>query len=187
MSEVVFTTERLAMRTWREGDDALVLAIQTPGFMRWLQDDDMPQRRPGSPTERMHRMVAEHGFCFWAAERLSDGVFIGYCGLKRVDAEGTDLVGAFEIGWGFGEAHQGQGYATEAARASLDRAFAVHDAPFVVAFTVAGNVRSWRLMERLGMARHPEFDFHDPAFSAALNPTITYLIRRDAWSARSPC
>ena len=183
MGDVVFTTERLAMRTWREGDDALVAAIQTPAFMRWLQDDDMPQRRPGSPTERMHKMVAALGFCFWVAERLSDGAFLGYCGLKRVDAEGTDLVGEFEIGWGFGEAHQGQGYATEAARATLDRAFAVYDAPLVIASTVIGNVRSWQLMERLGMTRRPEFDFHDPSFSAALNPTIVYSIDGDAWRA----
>ena len=181
MSDTVFTTARLALRQWRDGDDALVEAIQTPAFMRWLQDEDMPVRRPGSITERQRAMQAEHGHCFWVVERRSDGAFLGYCGLKRVDAEGTPLKGAFEIGWGIAEEHWGGGYATEAAQASLDRAFAEYDAPFVVAFTVAGNQASWRVMKRIGMERCAEFDFHDPAFSDALNPTIVYRIDPEQW------
>lgn len=116
-------------------------------------------------------------------EGQEDGEFLGYCGLKRVDAEGTPLKGAFEIGWGIAEAHWGGGYATEAAQAALDRAFTEHDAPFVVAFTVAENSASWRVMKRIGMERDGSQDFHDPAFSAALNPTIVYRIDKDQWSA----
>jgi RimJ/RimL family protein N-acetyltransferase len=47
--------------------------------------------------------------------------------------------------------------------------------------TVAGNIASRRVMERIGMTRRPDLDFHDPAYSAALNPTILYMIERDQW------
>jgi RimJ/RimL family protein N-acetyltransferase len=181
MNDIVFTTGRLAMRLWRDGDDELVAAMQTPAVMRWLQDDDMPVRRPGSVTARMRALQEEHGFCFWVVERRSDRTFLGYCGLKRVDADGTSLTGAVEIGWSFGEEYWGQGYATEAAMAALERAFAVHDAAFVVSLTVAGNVPSWRVMKRIGMLPRPDLDFHDPSFSTALNPTIVYRIEHDQW------
>ncbi|MET0240925.1 MAG: GNAT family protein, partial [Sphingobium sp.] len=67
----------------------------------------------------------------------------------------------------------------------LARAFTVHDAPFVVAFTVAQNAPSWRIMKRIGMKRREELDFDDPAFSDALNPTIVYSIDRDQWAEQT--
>jgi RimJ/RimL family protein N-acetyltransferase len=182
MSEVVIETPRLYLRTWDNGDDERVRRIETPTFKRWLEDDEMAPRRPGSVTARMQRMNARRGFCFWIVERRKDGAFLGYCGLKPVDAQGTDLTGAFEIGWGLREKDWGKGYAREAARAVLDRAFTFHRADFVVAFTVDGNKASWGLMERLGMTRRSDLDYDDPTFSAALNPTIVYRIAREEWS-----
>lgn len=177
--DIVLTTHRLALRHWREGDDAHAAAMQTPAVLRWLQDETMPPRRPGSVFERMRAMQEEHGHCFWVVERQSDGAFLGYCGLKRVDAEGTGLTGQFEIGWSLAEQYWGRGYATEAALAVLDHGFAVHGADRIVAFTVAENVPSWRVMKRIGMSRHADLDFDDPAFSHALNPTIVYAIDKD--------
>lgn len=183
MSEIVIRTPRLDLLTWRYGDDALLARFnKTAAFKRWLEDDDMPPRRPGSTTERMQQMQAEQGFCFWVMERRNDGAFIGYCGLKRVDAQGTDLTGEFEIGWGLREDAWGKGYAREAAAASLDRAFGVLGAECVYAFTVIGNKASWGLMERLGMTRRADLDYHDPAFSDALNPTIVYRIAKSEWA-----
>lgn len=183
MSDVVIETPRLDLRRWRDGDDELLkLHTDTPTFKRWLEDADMAPRRPGSTTARMQRMEQELGFCFWVAERRRDGAFLGYCGLKRVDAQGTDLVGEFEIGWGFREDCWGKGYAREAASASLDRAFGVLGAECVYAFTVDGNKGSWGLMERLGMIRRADLDYQDPAYSKALNPTIVYRIARNEWN-----
>lgn len=183
MSDTIIQTPRLDLRTWRDGDDALLkLHTDTPTFKRWLEDEDMAPRRPGSTTARMQRAQEEQGFCFWVVERRQDGAFLGYCGLKRVDAQGTDLVGEFEIGWGLREDAWGKGYAREAASASLDRAFGALEAECVYAFTVDGNRGSWGLMERLGMTRRPDMDYHDPAFSDALNPTIVYRITRMEWA-----
>jgi RimJ/RimL family protein N-acetyltransferase len=181
VSEIVIAATRLHLRTWREGDDDLVRQMETPSYKRWLEDADMAPRRTGSVTERMQRMNAEQGFCFWAVERREDGAFLGYCGLKRVDAQGTDLTGALETGWGIREEMWGKGYAREAAAASLDRAFGSLGADCVYAFTVAGNRASWGLMERLGMTRRADLDFHDPSFSDALNPTMVYRIADTEW------
>jgi len=183
MVETVLETERLLLCTWDEAlIDEHIAHLNTPAVMRWLG----PPRSRDEIVEmfaRLNATQAEQGFSFWQIRLKRDGGLLGYCGLKRVNAEGTSLTGEFEIGWGLREDAWGQGYACEAASAALDRAFSVHGALQVVAFTVAGNTGSWRLMERLGMRRRAELDFDDPAFDADLNPTIVYSIARDQWTA----
>ncbi|WOK36570.1 GNAT family N-acetyltransferase [Sphingomonas sp. C3-2] len=181
MADIIIETPRLRLRTWDAGDvDAFHAHLNSPAVMRWL-GGVQPREAYQASYERTVTSHARYGHCFWVVERIADGALLGFCGLKRVDAEGTDLTGSFEIGWRLREDCWGQGYAREAAEAALGRAFGVHDAPFVVAFTVEGNAASWGLMKRLGMERHPELDFVDPRFGPDLNPTIVYRIGREQW------
>ena len=183
MTDTILETQRLRLRTWTADDaDTYLTHLNTPAVMRWLGE---PISRDDyfAMVDRLNGFQAERGFCFWALERKSDGAFLGFCGLKRVNAGGTDLTGEFEIGWRLRKDCWGQGYAREAACASLDRAFALHGAPRVVAFTVQGNEASWGLMERLGMERRADLDYHDPAYDGDLNPTIVYSIMRNQWTA----
>ena len=143
-------------------------------------------RRDGEAPERVAELV-DHGV---AVERATlqdvlacDGELLGFCGLKRVNADGTDLVGQFEVGWRLRESAWGQGIAKEAAIAALDLAFGRLGAPHVVALTVAGNAGSWGLMEKLGMSRRADLDFDDPRYGADLNPTIIYRIDAAEWAA----
>lgn len=56
-----------------------------------------------------------------------------------------------ELGFTFAPAHQGKGYATEAAGATVDYAFAQLAVDTVVAFVDSRNARSVALLERIGM------------------------------------
>ena len=38
-------------------------------------------------------------------------------------------------------------------------------------------------MERLGMTRRPDLDYHDPRFGPELNPTIVYRMDAAEWPA----
>ncbi len=58
-----------------------------------------------------------------------------------------------ELGWVLDPAHQGNGYTTEAVRALLEVCFETLGLRRVTAGCHAGNERSWRLMERVGMRR----------------------------------
>ena len=66
----------------------------------------------------------------------------------------TPEVGLF---WAIDPLHQGQGYATEAARALIDHAFQTLRLKRILATTDYSNVASQRVMQKLGMkiARHP--------------------------------
>jgi RimJ/RimL family protein N-acetyltransferase len=56
----------------------------------------------------------------------------------------------------------GKGYATEAARASLEHGFGKLGLSSIVSFAVTANMRSRRVMERIGMRRDPDGDFDHP-------------------------
>lgn len=173
-------TERLILRPWREADHAPFLAMsRSPAVMRHL-GRLLDAAEVEAAIARMQAGQAEHGHCFWAIERQADSAFLGFCGLKP-GAVGS-LVGEIEIGWRLREEAWGQGYAKEAALASLAWGWAHLDAPRIAAITVQGNGASWGLMQRLGMIRRPDMDFGHPAFAEGhpLHWHITYTIDRPA-------
>ena len=181
MIEIVTTTDRLTLRNWEPEDRVeFVRRLNTPAVMRWLggvQDE----AHYSAAFDRIDGFQRDYGHTFWIVERKADGALLGFCGLKRVNADGTDMTGQYEIGWRLREDAWGQAFAKEAAIASLDLAFGRFGAPHVVALTVDGNAGSWGLMERLGMTRRPDLDFDDPRYGPDLIPTIVYRIDADEW------
>ena len=93
-------------------------------------------------------------------ERRDGGGFIGFCGLNRVSFP-CPVEGEVEIGWRLARNAWGQGFAREAAQACLDWGFG-HGMTRIVSLTVRANVRSWGLMERLGLVRRGDLDFDHP-------------------------
>jgi len=181
MADTIAETERLILRDWRTADRAIFLShLNSPAVMQWLggvQDD----ATYAAAFDRLATYQRDFGHSFWIVERKSDGEVLGFCGLKRVNAEGACNPGDMEIGWRLRQDAWGQGIAKEAAIACLDLAFDRFAASHVVALTVAGNVGSWGLMKRLGMTRRRDLDYHDPRFGPDLNPTIVYSIDAVDW------
>jgi RimJ/RimL family protein N-acetyltransferase len=170
-------TERLILRDWDEADiGPFIRHTNTPAVMRWLGGVQSEARLADTIRSRMMRWQAERGFTFWVVERRADSELLGFCGIKIADTAGSPIEGVHEVGWRLREDVWGQGYAREAATASIDHGFEVLGAPRIVAITFAQNSPSWGLMERLGMTRRPECDYDDPRFPE-LNPTIVYDIR----------
>lgn len=77
-------TDRLVLRPWTLGD--------IEPFTRMSSDPEvMAHLRPLASQEalaawiiRQQVHLKQHGFCFWAVQRLSDSVFLGAAGLLRV-------------------------------------------------------------------------------------------------------
>ena len=188
MAEVAGETERLLLRTWDEADRLRFYDIMnTPAVMRWL-GGQQPIEEWTAGYERLLGYQRDFGFTFWIVERKADGEILGFCGLKRANAPGSDeILGEVEIGWRLREDAWGQGYAKEAAIQSIDLAFDAFDASRVVAVTSARNSPSQGLMMRLGMSRREDWDFVDARFPADsdVNPQIVFAIEAADWpSAR---
>jgi RimJ/RimL family protein N-acetyltransferase len=146
-------TDRLALRLASTADVEATWAYRRlPEVNHWLSADSLTfdQYR-----ERFEERLAQGRSL--VAER--DGVVIGDLMVKVEDAwaqaEVKDRARGVqaELGWVLDPAHQGQGYATEAVRALLDLCFTTLGLRRVTAGCYAGNERSWRLMERVGMRR----------------------------------
>jgi RimJ/RimL family protein N-acetyltransferase len=182
VAEFRLETPRLTLRDWREADwPEFWRVTNTPAVMRWLGGVATAEGRDAARA-RLEGYQRDHGHTFWVVERREDGALLGFCGLKRSNQAGGPQ-GMMEVGWRLREDAWGQGYAKEAAAASLDLAFERFGADEVIALTVRGNTASWGLMLRLGMVPRPDMDFDSPDFDPD-DPLITvHAITREGWQA----
>ncbi|NNM75782.1 GNAT family N-acetyltransferase [Sphingomonas sp. ID1715] len=181
MNDFRHETERLILRSWCDADvAAFEEACNTPAVTRWT-GGLQTREELAAAVARIRATEAELGYCFWALERREDGRFLGFCGLKQLTADGAPEVmhDQPEIGWRLREDAWGQGYAREAAQATLDLAFTRFGMDQVYAITLEGNAASWGLMRRLGMMPRPDLDFDMPRYGGH----VTYRIGRDQWMA----
>ena len=186
MAETIAETERLRLRNWDAADvDEFIRHTNTEAVMRWL-GGVWPREKHEAAFGRIKTYEREHGHTFWIVERKSDGALLGFCGLKRVNSEGARNPGDFEVGWRLREDAWGQGYAKEAAIASLDLAFDRFGASHVVALTIPANEPSQGLMKRLSMTRRQDLDFESADVPEGMGPVVVYRIDADEWpSARA--
>jgi RimJ/RimL family protein N-acetyltransferase len=144
-------TERLVLRPYTEDDfDALHALYSDESVARWLYYEPAT---PDGTKARLGRKVGssvlteEQGLA--AAVELHDGTFVGDVVLFYMQpAEHRSI----ELGFSFAPTHQGNGFATEAARAVVDWAFSVgfHR---VYGRLEPRNVASARVLEKLGMRK----------------------------------
>lgn len=126
---------------------------------------------------RMRAHFATHGFGLWALE--VEGAFAGFVGLNRPAFE-APFTPCVEVGWRLAHAFWQHGYATEAAREALRHGFEVLGLREILAFTVPGNLRSRRVMEKLGMQHAAGEDFEHPLIPAGhpLRRHVLYRLSR---------
>ena len=141
-------TERLALRQFDTGDAPFILELlNEPGWVRFIGNkgvgtlDDARRYLSNGPA----KMYARYGFGLWLVELKESGLPVGMCGLiKRDTLEDVD------IGFAFLAAHQGRGYAFEAARAAADHGWTTLGLTRIVAITSPDNAASERLLGKLG-------------------------------------
>jgi len=158
---VIATTERLILRHWEHVDrepfsrmnaDPRVMEFM-PGLLSRAESDAL--------VDHIEAHFREHGFGLCALELWQDHSFVGFIGLSvpKFRASFTPCV---EIGWRLSREYWGQGLATEGAREIVRYAFGDLGLKDLVSFTVPGNGRSRRVMEKLGMTHNPADDFDHP-------------------------
>lgn len=158
-------TERLLLRPLRTEDtDAFVALHADERVSRFV--GSYTRERAQERLREVERQWAERGHGLCAVLLRESGEFIGRCGLHHWNA--FDEV---EIGWTLRARAWGQGYATEAARACLERGFATLDVDYVTAMIRPGNTPSVKVAERLGFSPLRE----DVLFG---NPVTVHALRR---------
>jgi ribosomal-protein-alanine N-acetyltransferase len=179
-------TERLWLRRWRAEDRAPFARMNGDPLVMEFFPARLTREESDALADRIEAHFTEHGFGGWAAELRGDAAFIGFIGLAvpRFEAHFTPCV---EIGWRLAREQWGKGLATEGALAAMRYAFAELGLAELVSFAVPANVRSRRVMEKLGMTHDAADDFEHPGVPEGhkLRRHVLYRLSKDAWRART--
>lgn len=174
-------TDRLLLRAWREADREPFAALNAdPEVMRHFPST-LTREQSDALADRIVAEFDERGHGLWAVEVPGTAPFIGFVGL-HAQTFPAHFTPAVEVGWRLAREHWGHGYATEAARASVDFGFRSLGLDEIVSLTSPANVRSRAVMERLGMTREPADDFDHPNIPEGhpMRRQVLYRLRRSA-------
>lgn len=174
-----FETDRLTLRLVRESDRTELIALeQEPEVMRFL-NGGKPTPAEGGPADFLMPRGAEPDI--WVAFEKSNGGFIGWFILRATES------GIADLGYRLRREAWGRGLATEGCRALMAKGFDEFGFERIFASAMAVNLRSRRLMERLGMrlVRTVRGNWTVP-LPGSEQGDVDYEITRQEWQKRPP-
>jgi len=145
---VILQTPRLRIRPLTVDDAPFILElVNEPGWLANIGNKGIHSRDDAEAYIRNGpmRMYTDRGFGLWAVDLATNGETIGMCGLIK-----RDTLVDVDIGFAFLERTWGNGYAHEAAVATVAHATAVLKLARIVAITTPANRRSSDLLRKLG-------------------------------------
>ncbi|MBX3479177.1 MAG: GNAT family N-acetyltransferase [Caulobacter sp.] len=178
-ADIVTARMRLRPVTPADVEDLHALELD-PRVMRYLSGGAPTPREvpPGMVT--LYRMPRGTEADVWAATRKEDARFLGWFAL---DGEAG---GIGHLGYRLRHEVWGQGYGFEGATALVDHGFRRQGLSAVNADTMAVNVGSRRIMEKLGMTllRCYREACNDP-IPGSEEGEVEYGVTRETWLART--
>jgi RimJ/RimL family protein N-acetyltransferase len=175
----ILLTERLILRPWQAADRPPFAQLNADPRVMEFFPELLTVEESNAMVDRIEDHWQKHGVGPYAVELAEDHAFAGFVGLivPSFEAHFTPCV---EIGWRLAPAFWGQGLATEGAHAVVRHAFDTAGLEALVSMTVPANLRSRRVMEKLGMTRDPSDDFDHPGIPEGhpLKRHVLYRLRK---------
>jgi RimJ/RimL family protein N-acetyltransferase len=165
--EYIIKSERLGFRNWLPSDEEQFIEMCKDELVMKHFSKPLSEEETLGLISRLDNHFKEHGYCYFAVDLLETDEFIGFTGLAKQNWE-SDFTPCVDIGWRLKRSAWGKGYATEAAGACLEAAYAKFGLEEVVAFTTDTNLASQNIMKKIGMQyqgimQHPAI-INDPRF-----------------------
>lgn len=160
-------TPRLLLRRWSDDDLVPMADINAdPRVMHWIDDGSVRDLdHTADAIEQWEEEWDEEGFGLFAVELLASGELAGFVGLS-VPEFLPEVLPAVAISWRLGSPFWGQGYASEAAQATLEFALQDRGLDRVISITRAGDDASENVIRKLGMT--PERETTHPVYGYPL-------------------
>lgn len=182
MTKIVeIETKRLILRQWNKDDlEKFALLNLDPEVMEYLPKISSKEES-NTLADKIMNLISENGWGFWAVETKTDNSFIGFVGLNEPKYE-LPVKPCIEVGWRLAREYWGNGYATEAGKASLEYAFNNLDVKEIYSFTSIANKRSQAVMERLQLVNiHSNFDHPSIPSDSQYREHVLYKIDKEIW------
>lgn len=158
--EIFAETERLILREILPSDaDKMFKMDSDPGVHRFLGND--PVKNINQITDAIQfirQQYIDNGIGRWAVVSRSTDEFIGWAGLKFVTELTNHHKDYYDLGYRLIRKHWGNGYATEAAVASLKYAFEKIGTDEVFAMAETENINSINVLKKSGFRLIEKFD-----------------------------
>jgi len=159
--KTILRTERLILRRWRDSDCQPFAEMNADPQVMEFFPNTLTREESDTMIGKMESSFTQRGFGLCAVELQSDGSFLGFIGLSVPNFE-AHFTPCVEIGWRLAAHGWGHGFATEGARAIAAYAFNTVNLEAIVSFTTERNIRSRRVMEKIGMTFNPADSFDHP-------------------------
>ena len=144
----IFETERLILRPFTLADASLILELnRDPEVLKYLHEPVLKDETQA--TEILRNIILpqyEMKLGRWAMHNKDNNEFIGWCGLKN-----RPEIKEIDLGYRLKRSVWGQGYATEAASASLKYAFTSLKIEVVTGRAHVNNTASIHVLQKIGM------------------------------------
>lgn len=149
----------ITLRQWKDSDLVAFASMNADAEVMRYFARRLTAEESRDALQKFRQGIEQRGWGLWAVE--VDGDFAGFTGLSepKFSAHFTPCV---EVGWRFQREYWSRGIAFAAAQQAVDYAFTVLRLDHLVSFTTATNLRSRRLMERLGFTHDASDDFMHP-------------------------
>jgi RimJ/RimL family protein N-acetyltransferase len=184
----VITTERLTLRPWKSGDLLPFAEMNADPKVREFFPGLLTEEQSSASVRMLEAAYARDAFTMFAAELRSSREFAGFIGMLKMDFAIPGVAQpAVEIGWRLRREVWGQGLATEGAREVVRYAFEKVKLKEIVAITAPANIRSRRVMEKIGMEYRKDLDFDHPKIAEGhpLRRHVVYVLTDEKWRSAS--
>ena len=145
---IVFESPRLLLRQFTEEDAPLIFQLNSdPEVIKYVHELLL------TSEDQARKIIVDvimpqykNNLGRWAIHLKENNQFLGWCGLKyRPELDETDL------GYRLKKSTWGKGYATEAAKHTLDHGLNKLNLPVITAHAHVENIGSIKVLEKIGM------------------------------------
>ncbi|WP_295769759.1 GNAT family N-acetyltransferase [uncultured Mucilaginibacter sp.] len=145
---IILETERLVLRKFSINDAQFIVELlNTPTWKQYIGDRGI--QTIAEANNYLVKVIlmnyAINGFGLYMVELKESGQAVGMCGLLK-----REYLTHADLGYALLPQFEGNGYASEAALATVNYAFNVFGWPVVAAITQPDNQRSVNLLTKLG-------------------------------------
>jgi RimJ/RimL family protein N-acetyltransferase len=143
----VILTPRLALARFSPADAPGFYELNgDPAVVRYTGDKAFASVAEAEAFIRGYDHYQGHGYGRWSVYLTQTNEYLGFCGLAyRASVDEVD------VGFRLMHRYWGQGYATEAARASVEHGFREYGLVKIVGRAMPENLASVRVLEKIGM------------------------------------
>ncbi|MGG9971022.1 GNAT family N-acetyltransferase [Ferruginibacter sp. SUN002] len=145
---ILFETPRLVFRQFTKTDAELLLDLNSsPEVVKYVHE---PVLQTIEQAENILVNIIlpqyENNLGRWAMYLKSNNEFIGWCGLKYIKEDDE-----IDLGYRIFEKYWGNGYASEAAAATIEYGLKKLNLSTIIAKAHIDNIASWKILEKIGM------------------------------------